>query len=528
MDMKRFFLYAIAIAALALAGCGGNGGGSTPAVTPGPGVTLMCDAPQMPNAGGTACVDPTPAGPTADEIAAATKAAATKVTAILASAGETGDADAGIGGSPPAGDSTTYSFTIARDRDGTKVAIADSNADFEEDADPKFETVMDLGEANGFAGTMNLRVNSDDEDGKVEEVTVVRTDIKAPTARPFGVDDDNMGVYMLEDRKDGMTVDEDNPADSLGVDEATDGVSNLPKIMATDFAAPSGEGSTVTHTFLPADEDTDSVMEGDQSRDAAEVMGTYDGAMGTYTCGGDQNCTTTVNAKGEVTGITGDWVFTPATGATVDVEDTSYLAYGIWLKRTTKDGETTYNEVEAFTGGNVPVTDATEVRDVVGSATYMGNSTGVYVKNVTDNTGAIETATSGLYSALVNLTATFGGNNVGVNNKFRIEGTVTNFALQQGEENDWAVKLESADFGGRDNNTVAVTPSTPTNVFNSTTVGDSTVAKGVWNGGFYGATPLTTADTDPGTDRVAPPHVLGEFNANFTDGAVLGGFGANK
>ena len=27
MDMKRFFLYAIAIAALALAGCGGNGGG---------------------------------------------------------------------------------------------------------------------------------------------------------------------------------------------------------------------------------------------------------------------------------------------------------------------------------------------------------------------------------------------------------------------------------------------------------------------------------------------------------------------
>ena len=28
MDMKRFFLYAIAIAALALAGCGGNGGGT--------------------------------------------------------------------------------------------------------------------------------------------------------------------------------------------------------------------------------------------------------------------------------------------------------------------------------------------------------------------------------------------------------------------------------------------------------------------------------------------------------------------
>ena len=34
MDMKRFFLYAIAIAALALAGCGGNGGGGTTAMMP--------------------------------------------------------------------------------------------------------------------------------------------------------------------------------------------------------------------------------------------------------------------------------------------------------------------------------------------------------------------------------------------------------------------------------------------------------------------------------------------------------------
>ena len=39
MDMKRFFLYAIAIAALALAGCGGNGGGGT---------TMMPDTPTTP------------------------------------------------------------------------------------------------------------------------------------------------------------------------------------------------------------------------------------------------------------------------------------------------------------------------------------------------------------------------------------------------------------------------------------------------------------------------------------------------
>ena len=36
MDMKRFFLYAIAIAALALAGCGGGGGGGDDMMTGGP------------------------------------------------------------------------------------------------------------------------------------------------------------------------------------------------------------------------------------------------------------------------------------------------------------------------------------------------------------------------------------------------------------------------------------------------------------------------------------------------------------
>ena len=40
---------------------------------------------------------------------------------------------------------------------------------------------VDLGEGR----TMHVRVNSDDEDGKVEEVVIVKTDIKAPKATPF-------------------------------------------------------------------------------------------------------------------------------------------------------------------------------------------------------------------------------------------------------------------------------------------------------------------------------------------------------
>ena len=87
---------------------------------------------------------------------------------------------------------------------------------------------------------------------------------------------------------------------------------------------------------------------------------------------------------------------------------------------------------------------------VEGTATYTGGATGVYVKNVLDNQGAITAATAGQFSAAVKLDASFGGGNVAANDQFTIEGEITNFALENSEENDWAVKLGLADFGGRD------------------------------------------------------------------------------
>ena len=64
---------------------------------------------------------------------------------------------------------------------------------------------------------------------------------------------------------------------------------------------------------------------------------------------GDADCTVDINAKGEITGITGDWIFTPDPCATSDVADAEYLHYGFWLMRTTDaDGATTYNEVPSL------------------------------------------------------------------------------------------------------------------------------------------------------------------------------------
>ena len=50
-------------------------------------------------------------------------------------------------------------------------------------------------------------------------------------------------------------------------------------------------------------------------------------------------------------------------------------------------------------------------------------------------------------------------------------------------------------------------------------------APGDWSGTFHGATPVTT---DGDAVRVAPGSVVGEFNANFSNGSAVGGFGARK
>ena len=85
----------------------------------------------------------------------------------------------------PGGMAATDDHTVAitRDRMDTKVAITVEGAAAD---DPEFEEVMDLGEADGFAGTMHLRKMEPNDDGEVvEEVIVIRTDIEEPKATDF-------------------------------------------------------------------------------------------------------------------------------------------------------------------------------------------------------------------------------------------------------------------------------------------------------------------------------------------------------
>ena len=471
---------------------------------------------------------------------ATTASAATKATAIAAEGmqGETGEpVDAGLGGTVPDGTAAvvTYTYTVERDKDGTTVEITD--ADLMGEDDLKFVDQM-----AGLGGrTMLVREMKADDDGNVvTEIVIVGTDIDEPKATPFAM----VTGQMLNARD----LDEDVNADDEGsaMDDwtaLTVNVAGSPEenaaifelVMSDAFAA--GTGASVTHNFPRYQEDSDDVMSGDQTIEAFETIGTYNGAMGMYRCdSATSDCSATVNDKGEITGMSEGWVFTPGDGETSDVQDATYLSYGFWLKNTMDaDGATTYDEVETFTraDGIVPTVDS-GLRVVTGSADYKGDTVGVYVKNVTDNAGAITSATSGHFAATVDLSATFGGGGVPANDQFTIGGTITDFVLQHGEENDWAVKLGLADFsGGRDGGGEpgkSAPGNSITNAFSGVATGDSTAGAGKWNGIFHGVAGDVDHDSDPDTATVntAPVAVIGEFNANFTDGTAAGGFGVDE
>ena len=465
-----------------------------------------------------------PEGPTEEEIAAtaaATKAAGTKVKAIGTEAGQ--DPDAGIGGSVEQNANSTYSMTITRPRTGTEVKIADT-ANAGED-DPKFALYMDLGDGR----TMHTRTMEADDDGNVvDEVVIVSTDIAAPKATAFA----KVMGQTLDVTTNTMN---DTPAvtnEALAVDESTEAVRKLVKSAA--FGP--GQGTMVTHTFARYQEDSDNSMEGDQTIEAFETAGTYNGAMGTYRCNNPtEECTVTVDAKGVITAMTDGWIFTPDAGATSDVADANYLSYGFWLKKTTDaDGVLTYNEVETFARAmSHPETVGSDVEMVTGSATYDGSAVGVYVKNVLDDQANITSATSGHFVADVELNANFGGGGVAANDQFSIGGEITGFVLQHGEENDWAVGLGLADFSGRAEG-MAPGKSAPgsahMNMFDGVATGDSTAAAGSWNGVFYGSSAEVDHDMNADTAMIRrqPVAVIGEFNANFTDGTTAGAYGANK
>ena len=493
-------LFAVIIFSMAMYGCGG-GGSSGPAMTTddddgGDDDTAMT-CPEGQTGTYPDCMDP---GPTAEEIAATTKAAGTKRKAIEAESAQM--TDAGLGGTLT-GDATesTYSMTINRDRDGTTIKITDST--MAGDDDPKFAQAEDLGGGT----TMHSRMMEADDDGDVvEEVVIVTTDIDAPKATAFA----KVMGQTLNIGEDGETATGDN-AVALAVPGT-----GLEHVMSSAF--PTNRGATLSFN---GDSDTTEDMD-----EAEEVAGTYNGAMGTYRCnGGNTGCSVEIGDDTFMEGVqlgirtmTG-WVFIPDEGATSDVSDSDYLHYGVWLKKTTdEDGVVTYNEVETFAGSSVAhsenLGDGGSIR---GKATYSGGATGVYVHSVATADGSGEaSATSGHFTADAELTAYFeqvpvsdsdSTGTIAPNLLNSLSGTIDNFMLSGHDQGPgWSVSLEKAD--------ITAGSATEPHV-------DGTAKGGGTEGGYE-----ATFHGGGGTDQ--PISVVGEFDAFFRNGSVAGGFGATK
>ena len=437
--------------------------------------------------------------PTDDDIAAKTKEAATKETAIAMEAGQT--TIGGLGGRNAEGVALdTYSMTIARDGDGTTVTITVDGA--MDDSEFIMQDVdLEQFEKNGFSSTMHVLKMDADEDGNVvEEVVIVSTDIDVPTDIPFAKANaaDTKGRYFLDANPE-TTGEEDNQSLSFNAD-ADEGHVGLAMLTDSRVAVPAPDGRV---TLMGDNVDTEDVKEN-------EYSGTFDGAEGTFTCTDATACVVTV-VDGEITTMV-DVHFTPdEEDVMVKEDDADYLNYGFWLKRTTdEDGVLTYNEVETFAGSLIPAT--TSVEAVEGTAEYDGGATGVYVKNVYNPDRTIASATSGFFTANVYLKAFFGGPDVTTRQENSVTGTIDQFVLQHGEENMWSVDLEGD---------IAPSPATAS----GTTDGGGD--EGSFNAIFHGPTPETEA-TDDQQATVAPGAVVGEFNANFSDGTAAGGFGARK
>ena len=473
-----------AVLAFGLAACGGGGGGDEMAavIDTGTGTDTGTDV----------------TAPTPEEMAAATKAAKTKLDAI----GEI-DAAEGLGGTtetePSAGEEGSYELSVKRDRMATTVTVTVNGAP-EADAE-KFTQAMDLG--GGL--TMHTR---DGEMG-VQEIAMVMTDIAEPTATPFGM------VHTLNADEDGTDATGPDAVAIKASEDGDDPAEFLANMMSSVFAAAAEGSSSLTHTFLPAADDGDPDTPGDQPREAAMVAGYYDGAMGTYTCFADANasCTVDVNGKGELTAASDGWIFTPADGAKVDVADMDFLSYGFWLKKTTTDGVVTYNEVAPFAmahGMGMPDTTGT----VTGSASYEGDAVGVYVHNVlTAGGGMVESRTAGHFTAKASLMAYFGNpevlaeQDIPPNMENTVTGTINKFMLAGEEDNDWSVALK----GKIDPTDFVITEGTA----------NGGGMEGDLTGQFYGGGGDANANETPGA-------MTGEFNANFSNGSVAGGFGVNK
>ena len=318
---------------------------------------------------------------------------------------------------------------------------------------------------DGWAGSVHERtIDAMD----ATDMVVVYTDKEAPT--PTALADVTL-FASLEDR-------------------VIPTLSTVHAALAASDSFPPTTGDSVTRTYAEGDDRT--------------FRGTMQGGAGEYSCA-EGVCTVVNNGLGALT-FSGAWTFTFDEGAMVDVADIEYMHFGYWLQAIEGDDGTTY-EVTTLVGG-LPVFPVSNAQALMGSADYEGPATGLFVKKTFNQAGVGTPSSSGQFTAHAALTARFGGTEFGLASNFEVDGTITNFMHgDQGIDANWELELNDAGFGTDD--------TTTDDRFTGTTTGD-----GVWRAQFFGFPAPADAND------AMPSGVAGDFTGHFTNGHVIGAFGA--
>ena len=496
--MKLTSILIILLFAFTLAACGG-GGSSGPAA---PETPMMDD-----DDGGMDDDDMEPEGPTDEEMAA-------RIMGLTAAIADP-DGDGTPGGELQKGErpgatamvSAALGGVISYDADGTgtadKLGVDDKTAGGES-VEGQFGEPIAASAIAGWTGTTQSKT----ADNVMTELVVysnAEADKNEKYLTYFGAENTSGDNARPADVTEIDTVDDNDVKDgTLTLVSGT--VSEASLYGGSLFQFPATAGQSTTKSIVD-DAETTTVKEN-------EIGGTFAGVPGTFVCGG--TCTAVGNSKGVLESLTGTWTFRPdgtASNLTVSgvIKDVDYLAFGYWLETTTKtDGSMTYG-VNTFATGRQTY-DRTNVANLLGTATYNGNATGLYtLKDF--STGAGVPSEAGQFTADARLTANFGGGDVAVNDAFHISGQITNFRDTDNQPisgGAWTATLNR----NVDN-------------FTSTTVGGSTTGDGSWTGTFYGNGMAVNSDATTVDDR-APTGIAGEFNAHFGNGHVIGAFGATR
>ncbi|MDE0698282.1 MAG: hypothetical protein OXH76_20885 [Boseongicola sp.] len=237
-----------------------------------------------------------------------------------------------------------------------------------------------------------------------------------------------------------------------------------------------------------------------------ELVGSYMGASGTYTCGSD-DCTSRMTNDGIQLGGTA-WTFVPNANSMYMIPDpvAAYAEYGWWLD---ERAATTTSRVGAWyaDGAGAELASGLSVANSSGTASYEGSAIGVAAYH---HSFGKDSNAGGAFTADAALTADF--------DDYMVSGSITNFDIG-GHDPGWLVMLNESTISGNSGDVTGPTTTTWT-IDGSAGTAYADNDGGGWTAQFYDI---------PTADAHQPTGVAGGFRARYdSDGYMVGAFGAEQ